>query len=123
MTTISPEQMAIYKATARRRAARRNAELDDRLDRAWATARCASALLKKRFGADQVMVFGSLLERRLFHAHSDIDLAAWGIPEHAYLKAAGAVLDLDPEFSVDLVRMEEARESIRAIIEDEGRTL
>ena len=69
------------------------------------------------------MVFGSLLDRRLFHAHSDIDLAAWGISERDYLKAVGAVLDLDPEFSADLVRMEEAGASIRATVEREGEDL
>ena len=80
-------------------------------------------MLKQNFGATRVVIFGSLLDRRLFHAHSDIDLAAWGISERDYLKAVGAVLDLDPEFSADLVRMEEAGASIRTTVEREGEDL
>ena len=89
-------------------------------ERAWKTAQEGAKLLKERFGATEVAVFGSLLNRRLFHAHSNIDFAAWGIPESDYLKAVGGLLDLDPEFSADLVRMEEAGESIRLVIEKEG---
>ena len=123
MTTITPEEMAVYRATACKRTAKQRAEIDARFERAWHTARQASSILKKRFGADTVLIFGSLLDRELFHAHSDLDLAAWGISDDAYLKAAGAVLDLDPEFTADLVRMEEAGESIRAVIEREGQSI
>lgn len=91
--------------------------------RAWQTARKGAALLKEQFGAREVFIFGSILIRGHFHQHSDIDFAAWEIPESDYLRAVGAVLDLDPEFSADLVRMEEARDSLRICIEQDGQPL
>jgi predicted nucleotidyltransferase len=106
--TIPPEKMARYRATARQRAAAEQAALDRRYARAWQTAQAAAALLKTQFDAKQVVIFGSLVNRQRFHTQSDIDLAAWGVAERAYLRALSALLDLDLEFSFDLVRMEEA---------------
>ena len=123
--TISPEKMAVYRATARKKAAHRKAALDVRHNHAWETAHIAARMLREDFDAQKVVVFGSLLNRRRFHERSDIDLAAWGIPERRYLRAVCQLLDLDPEFSFDLVRMEEAYEdtfrvSLVKTIEQEG---
>lgn len=118
--TIQPEEMAIYKATARKKAAKRKAEIDTRFGRAWEVVSKGAAMLREQFGAHKVVVFGSILNRRYFHQHSDIDFAAWGISEEEYLEAVGAVLDLDADFCADLVRMEEARSSLRKVIEREG---
>lgn len=126
--SIEPEKMARYRATARQRAAREQAALAQRYAHAWETARSAAALLKEQFGASQVLVFGSLVHPQRFHTRSDIDLAAWGIDERLYLRAVSALLDLDPEFSFDLVRMEEVqaevgREALVKTIETEGQVL
>jgi predicted nucleotidyltransferase len=115
--------MARYRATLRRRTERAQRALDARHARAWLVAEKGAELLKKQFNAAQVAVFGSLVQRDLFHDRSDIDLAAWGIPEGVYLRAVSALLDLDAEFSVDLVRMEEAPASLRDVIEREGKPL
>ena len=124
-TTIPEEKMNLYRETARRRADHKKAELDERFRRAWQTAQSAAQMLAVSFSARKVVVFGSLVNRNLFHTRSDIDLAAWGIPENVYLSALGALLDLDPEFSFDLVRMEEAyeeetRKALVNTIEQEG---
>lgn len=126
--TISAEKMELYRETARRRAARQKAELDARFGRAWRTARSAAQLLKENFSAKRVVVFGSLVNRKLFHTRSDIDLAVWGISENQYFAALSAILDVDPQFSVDLVRMEdiygeESRIALVKTIEQEGREL
>jgi len=107
---IPPEKMAIYRATARKKAEREKAALDARYDHAWQMAQIAAQMLSRDFDAQKVVVFGSLLNRRRFHERSDIDLAAWGIPERRYLRAVSRLLDLDPEFSFDLVRMEDVYE-------------
>jgi uncharacterized protein len=120
---ISPEKMAEYRAGARKREAERQAALDRRFQRAWEVARQGAEILKFQFGAKKVVVFGSLIDRDLFHAHSDIDLAAWGISEQIYLRAGSSLLDLSTEFSVDLVLVESAPTRLQKNIERDGMTL
>jgi len=117
---ITAEEMAIYRATARRRWERKKREADQRRERAWRVARWAARLLKERFGATKVVVFGSLTRDGLFHPHSDVDLAVWGIDERMYYRAVSRLLSLDPAISVDLVEAERARPALRAAIEREG---
>jgi hypothetical protein len=47
-------------------------------------------------------------------------LAVWGITEQAYLLALGSLLDLTAEFSIDLIRVEEAPERLRRRIDRDG---
>lgn len=117
---ISPEKMAEYRGGARRREAARQAQLDERFQLAWEIARQSADILRDQFQAEKVVVFGSLVDRSRFHERSDIDLAAWGIPEMDYLRALGAVMDSTSEFLVDLVRVEEAYDHIRKIVESQG---
>ncbi len=82
-----------------------------------------SDLLKERFGASRVVVFGSLVRKELFHRRSDVDLAVWDLDENIYYRAVGQLLYLDSEISMDLVRIEEASDSLRSRIEKEGKVL
>ncbi|MEW5986036.1 MAG: nucleotidyltransferase domain-containing protein [Chloroflexota bacterium] len=117
---ISPEEMAVYRETARRRAADTKTRQIQRRQQAWAVARQAVVLLKEQFGVDQVAVFGSLARGDLLHAHSDVDLAVWGMDERLLYRAVSRLLDIDPTFLVDLVRVEEASDRLRAAIERDG---
>lgn len=117
---VTPEEMAVYRATARRRWERKRREAILRRERAWRFARRAARLLKEQFGAMKVVVFGSLTRGGLFHARSDVDLAVWGIDERMYYRAVSHLLSLDPAISVDLVEAETARPALRAAIEREG---
>jgi len=117
---ISPEQMAEYRATYKKRQALAQEKLDERFDLAWETARRGAELLRTEFQVEKVVVFGSLTNRDLFHLRSDIDLAVWGLPDKKYLRALGLLLDLSPEFSVDLVPFKDAPEPLRQVIESEG---
>ncbi|MFQ5398110.1 MAG: nucleotidyltransferase family protein [Anaerolineae bacterium] len=117
---IPPEKMAEYREGARRREAARQAQLDARFEQAWVVARQCAQILRDQFGAEKVVVFGSLTDRSRFHERSDIDLVAWDIPEADYLKALGEVMDVSPEFLVDLVRVEEAYDHIRKTVESQG---
>ncbi|MDM8553082.1 hypothetical protein QUF72_23605, partial [Desulfobacterales bacterium HSG2] len=58
--------------------------------------------------------------RHCFNHRSDVDLAVWGLDERKYYRAVAQLLSVDTEISVDLVRTEEARKSLRARIEREG---
>jgi len=80
-------------------------------------------VLREKYGATRVVVFGSLAHPGRFHVRSDIDLAAWGIDERAYLRAVADVTALDADVLVDLVRVEEAAPYLLASIEQEGQEL
>ena len=120
---VSGADMAGYRAGARKRRRQQEELLREHLARARELAAQAAELLKKEFGASEVLVFGSVTQPARFHAHSDLDLAAWGIEADLYLRAVGRLLSLDPQFLVDLVRMEEAPDTLRAVIERTGVSL
>ena len=117
---ISPEKMAEYRATYKKRQEAERKKLDERFERAWEVARRGAELLRSEFKVEKVVVFGSLTNRELFHIRSDIDLAVWGLSDEDYWRALGVILDLSPEFSVDLVTVETAPERICRTIETEG---
>jgi len=120
---ITPEQMAVYQATARRRRRQKAQALAARHQRAWQVARAGAQLLKEQFGAKRVVIFGSVLFPEKFHVRSDVDLAVWGLPERLYYRAVSRLLSLDPGISVDLVEAELALPELLATIEREGVTL
>ena len=120
---ISAVDMLAYRTGARKRQQQLEEMLSEHHLHARKLAEQAAELLKTEFGAVQVLAFGSLTEPARFHANSDLDLAAWGIEEDRYLRAVGRLLSLDPQFLVDLVRMEEAPETLRAVIEQTGVSL
>lgn len=94
--------------------------LIERYEEGWKLARRAASLLKERFGAKKVVVFGSLTDRSRFKRSSDIDLAVWGIPDERFYAAVGAVTGLSAYFKVDVVDAADCPERIRKSIESEG---
>jgi predicted nucleotidyltransferase len=123
MHEISPEQMAEYKRGARRRLAEQKQREAERRARALEVAREAARLLYDDFGVTRVILFGSLAHGAWFHARSDIDLAVEGLaPEH-YWKAWVAIEKLEPSIEVDLVLLEDAKPSVREVVEKEGISL
>ncbi|MEM6518322.1 MAG: nucleotidyltransferase domain-containing protein [Cyanobacteria bacterium P01_D01_bin.44] len=104
----SSEQMAQYRASARRRAEQRLQQQLTRCQRGREVANVAAHLLKDTWSANKVVLFGSMLTSEKVHGRSDIDLAVWGLPAADYLKALAALLDIDPDFSIDLIEAEHA---------------
>lgn len=117
---LTPERLQQYRATARAHLAAEAEALAQRRARAWELAREAAALLRQRFGATRIVVFGSLIHDDMFTLHSDVDVAAWGLDERNWLKAIGAVYDLSTEIPVNLVDMSTTRPEIAEVIEREG---
>jgi len=117
---LTPAEIAEYARGMRARAAAREKELEARRERAWEVARRAAVLLKQEFGAARVVLFGSLLWPRLFHARSDVDLVVWGMDEKSYFRAVARLLDLDSEIEVDLIEGEYSSPSLRTAIEEDG---
>lgn len=121
MFPITPEQMKIYKRTARERQAHDEQQMLTRRQAAWAVARQAAGWLKEKLGATRVIAFGSLAHGAWFHARSDIDLAVEGISPDDFIPAWASLDQLASPFEIDLIRYESApphlRQSIDAGIE------
>jgi predicted nucleotidyltransferase len=86
-------------------------------------AKQAAKLLRERFGAQKVVVFGSLATNIGFTEFSDIDIATWGIPNDAYYKAVAAVTGLSEYYKIDMIDPELCRESIKKSIFEQGMEL
>lgn len=97
-----------------------DAALTKRYQEAWELAKKAAILLKKSFGAKKVVVFGSLAKRSWFTRWSDVDLAAWGVPNDKFYAAVGAVTGLTTDFKVDLVDAGVCGDPLRKAIEVDG---
>jgi predicted nucleotidyltransferase len=117
---LTPEEIAEYRRAARVRWEREQQERVRRLQHAWEVARAAAQLLRERFGATRVVVFGSLVHDGCFTPWSDVDIAAWGIHPEDTFRAVGAVMDLDSEIEVNLVDVGACRPSLLTVIEEEG---
>jgi predicted nucleotidyltransferase len=117
---LTPEEIAEYRRAARARWEWEQQERVRRLERAWEVARAAAQLLRERFGATRVVVFGSLVHNGCFTPWSDVDIAAWGIRPEDTFRAIGAVMDVDSEIEVNLVDVGACRPSLLTVIEEEG---
>ena len=93
--------------------------LSSRRELAMLNAKQASDILRTKFGATKVVVFGSVT-RDDFSATSDVDIAAWGIPENATFKAMHAVACVSKQIEMNLVDMHYARDYMIAEIANTG---
>lgn len=86
-------------------------------EQALAAARQCIDLLKRRFGATRVILFGSLAGQGVWHSDSDIDLAVEGIPPADFFRAYNACdALLPPGLQLDLVPLEDTYPEMRARI-------
>lgn len=117
---LSDEQVAMYRAMAkRRRELDRPAELERRKV-GWAAARQAAELLRTSYNATRVVVFGSLVNDGRFTRWSDVDIAAWGLAAKDSLSALGVVMDLEVGIEVNLVDVNTCTPELLAVIEEDG---
>jgi uncharacterized protein len=98
-------------------------QIDRKWIKAWALARLAAKILKQKFGAQKVVVFGSLLEKDNFSPWSDIDLAVWGISGSRFYAAVGTITGLSPFIKIDLVDPDTCNKAILETILNEGKEL
>ena len=117
---ISAKRLAEYKRNALARWQAEQRALKMRRERAWRVARTAARVLKEKYGATRVFLFGSLARGKYFTARSDVDLAVWGVEESQFLSAVAAMLELDSQIEVDLINGETCPHSLRSIIRQEG---
>ncbi len=113
--TKTREQIVKRVLTARKNRAEFLLQMKKLQQQGWQAARQAAATLKEEFGANRVVLFGSMLDHQHMTWHSDIDLAVWGIETNHYLRA-GAVAERGHHFSIDLIDAESSPPHIQAAI-------
>ena len=117
---LTPDKLSTYREGLRRRLSEPlTADEEAMLDTAWREARRAAARLVAEHGAKRVILFGSVARKARLHADSDIDLAVEGMSKETYYRLAGDLLTTNGK-RIDLVRLEDVRESFRRIIALEG---
>ena len=80
----------------------------------------AAAVLKTRFGARRVVLFGSLAHAAWFTPDSDVDVAVEGLEGNAYWQAWRLLEEMIDNRPVDLVELETAGESLQRAIRRYG---
>jgi len=96
-----------------------------RAERAQAARKEAEKLaqvLLREYGAKEVWLFGSLARTRGFHRHSDIDLAASGLPAREFFSILSR-LNAATEFIVDLVDLDACPDWLAEAVRREGQLL
>jgi uncharacterized protein len=109
-----------YRALTYKRWEEEQMKLDLRFSKALEKSHKASLYLKEKYKAENVIAFGSINRKNDFNFSSDIDLAVSGINEKDYLFAVSGLIDLIPEFKIDLIRLEDVSEKFKKYIFDDG---
>jgi uncharacterized protein len=117
---LTPQQMEVYRKSAKRRQRELQAQMAQLSGKAWEDAKHAAEILRGRFHVSRVVVFGSLVHEGCFTRWSDIDIAAWGIDPEDTFRAIGAIMDMQANFVVNLVDINIAHSSLVEVIEKEG---
>ncbi len=92
-------------------------DLATRQQQAFEVARQCDRLLRERFGASKVILFGSLAGHSIWHDQSDIDLAVEGLSWDAWSLAQDYLNGcVPPGLKVDVVRLESVPPAVRARI-------
>jgi hypothetical protein len=116
--------MARYRAGMLQRDRELRDQTRARAARAMEAARAAAALLRERYGATRVVLYGSLARGEgHFTRWSDVDIAAWGIPDRDWVSAPLDALTVSKEIEVNLVLAQDAPAFILDAIAREGRDL
>jgi len=104
--------MGIIENAYKRRIKLRNKKIEDALKE----AKNISDILVTKFGAKEVILFGSLLEKKHFDDASDIDLAVKGLGNN-YFKAYGYCLRVS-KFDLDIKPYEDMPPNFKRIVDD-----
>jgi len=91
-----------------------------RRDKAMLISRRIAGLLKEKYGASRVILFGSLAHKAWFTPRSDIDICAEGIPFDRFFQAESEIQEMSEGFKVDLVDPQECSQELQREIKEEG---
>jgi len=82
-------------------------------------AKKIASVLYEKYGADKVMLHGSLAKGN-FSSWSDIDLAVWGISTRKFYRAVAFATGVSEKWKVDVVDGQDCQEGLRESILQEG---
>ncbi|GAB6273566.1 MAG: nucleotidyltransferase domain-containing protein [Peptococcaceae bacterium] len=117
---LTPEQKQEYRKAWQERATRDLKKREARRQKAYAKAKKAAAVMKRKYVLDKIILFGSTVQGN-FWEQSDIDLAIQGFAdERRYLKLYGDLWDLVFPFKVDVILLEKVSPKVRERILREG---
>jgi uncharacterized protein len=119
------EERALYqplRAIEERQASAKE-QVQLRWRKAQELAHTAAEILRSNYEANRVVLFGSATHPTTFTLWSDVDLAAWGIPDDRYYAAVAAVSGLSREIGIDLVDPESCSPALREAIDRDGTEL
>ncbi len=103
---------------------KRNAEKNERIrSEAIDRARKVAVLLKEKYGAKRVIIFGSIIRKAYMHEGSDIDLLVEGIRKEDFLHAGFDACAEAKPYDVDLIPIETAHDYIVESAKREGMEL
>jgi predicted nucleotidyltransferase len=77
-------------------------------------------MLKTRFGAKRVILFGSMSQPLFFRLDSDIDIAIEGIAVEDYWEAWREVEKIIEDKSIDFIDIADAKDSVKKAIQRYG---
>ncbi len=119
---LSRDGWTSYLDAARRRPTPPPLDLGEggKRDALLARVREVAAVLRARFGARRVVLFGSLAHAAWFAQDSDIDLAVEGVAAGQYWEAWRVAEAIIPDRPVDLVDMETVGKGLRRAIDRYG---
>ncbi|MGH8018247.1 MAG: nucleotidyltransferase family protein [Opitutaceae bacterium] len=121
----TPEERRTYRmrAVVEARYSRRDRSAENRWREVQRVTREAADLLRRKFGARRVVVFGSAGRRETFTDWSDIDLAVWGVAPEVFHAAVAAVTRLSETIGIDVVDGSRCSEAALTFIEQDGKEL
>lgn len=120
---LTAEDKEQYLAAAKKREREKYSALQNRTKMALALAEQAASLLRQKYSAKRVVLFGSLAEIQTFTLWSDVDIAAWGLTAENFLKAMNDVAALDSEIEINLVDVHTAKASLIENILNQGKDI
>ena len=118
--TISEAQFDHYSRGLRQRDAQRKKRLSKRQERARQVANSAANVLKTDFGAEKIILYGSLAHGAWFREHSDIDLAVAGLPAKLFWRAWVTIDRLSSDIEINIIDLVDAKPSLVREIELTG---
>lgn len=119
---LKPEELKGFRDAARKRRYEPLLTLGQQAKREelLKKIREAAMMLRSRFGAKRVVLFGSLAHEAWFDQVSDVDLAVEGLKGTEYWDAWREVEELVGDRQIDLIDIEMASESLRGAIDRYG---
>lgn len=116
---MTPEEHEKYAAGWRKRRQADEQRLQERRAALLERAERVASLLRERFGARKVILFGSVATGRLWR-HSDLDLAVLGLSEEQYMEAFWEASGMAQPFQLDLLPVERASAALQRRLAQEG---